>query len=574
MRILKITIIFSAFFLLFTGFFHTISAITQDLGRHILMGKIIVQNDLIPQINLFSYTYPNYPFINHHWLSEVSFFTIQKLIGFNGLLLISTLVVIAAFSLVFFYSLKKDNIIPITIVSILYLRVLFERTDIRPEIFSFLFLSLFATILYSYRKKFNNLIYSLIFIELIWVNTHIYFFTGIIVLGLFLVDEIIINRKKLITKHAVILFFVFIASLFVTVINPNGIKGALYPFNVFNNYGYQIEENQNIFFLEQISNKPSIVYFKISAIFLFLTLILNFKKCKPIDWMLSVTFTYFAVVAIRNFPLFVFATFIPFVENLTSVFDKLTSKIFSRKVLIKIVVEVFLIIIMIWQIIQVSSFRTFGFGLEKGVKNGVDFFSEQKLKGPIFNNFDIGSYLEYRLFPKEKVFVDGRPEAYPIDFFQKVYIPMQDDKQVFEKESNKYNINSIIFGHTDQTPWAGEFIKQIVNNENWKIVYLDENVFIALKNNSENKTIIDKFNTNKNNFKVEDLGLKEITPLFRFANFFNKAGWAEQEEKTYQQILSINPNFCPALYNLAIILNQQKSPLSDVYANKFKLNCK
>ena len=28
----------------------------------------------IPSINLFSYTFPSFPFINHHWLSEVIFY--------------------------------------------------------------------------------------------------------------------------------------------------------------------------------------------------------------------------------------------------------------------------------------------------------------------------------------------------------------------------------------------------------------------------------------------------------------------------------------------------------------------
>jgi hypothetical protein len=59
----------------------------------------------------------------------------------------------------------------------------------------------------------------------------------------------------------------------------------------------------------------------------------------------------------------------------------------------------------------------------------------KNLKGPIFNNFDIGSYLIFRLYNKSlpagrQVFVDGRPEAYPASFFQITYILMQQDPKL------------------------------------------------------------------------------------------------------------------------------------------------
>lgn len=62
-------------FFLFTGlliciFLHPIYAINEDLGRHLALGRIIIQTDHVPLTNLFSYTYSSFPFINTHWLSE------------------------------------------------------------------------------------------------------------------------------------------------------------------------------------------------------------------------------------------------------------------------------------------------------------------------------------------------------------------------------------------------------------------------------------------------------------------------------------------------------------------------
>lgn len=575
MKAEKILIILSIFTLLFVGFFHKISAITQDLGRHFLLGEIILKTHSVPLTNLFSYTYPDFPFINLHWLSEVVFYLIFIISGFNGLLIVSTLIVLISFYLVFSKSIKTTPLLPLTIGSILYLRVLFERTDIRPEIFSFLFLSLFISILYSYRKKYTRLIFVLPLIELLWVNMHIYFIVGIAILGLFLIDSILMRLKrgelmkfsKILSTTSAPLLSVLILSILATLINPSGINGALYPFHVFDNYGYQIEENQNIFFLWQYSQKQTIIYFVLSSTLLFLSLIFSIKKARLIDWFLSIFFTILAITAIRNFPLFVFATFIPFIRNLSILTNKIS--LFNKRI---ILIPLFLILF--WQITQVLSLNEAGFGVETGAKNGADFFLKNNLKGPIFNNFDVGGYLDYRLYPKEKIFVDNRPGEYPSSFFQETYIPMQLSQNIFEKVDQKYKFNTIFFSHTDQTPWGTSFVKQIVDNKNWKIIYLDDYVIILAKNNLENKNLTKKFSMDNNSIKISNFNPNDFDSLMRFAVFFNKVQWREQEVKTYYSILAINPTYCPVLYNLSVILARENNPTANIWINKYQNLCK
>ncbi|PIZ98570.1 MAG: hypothetical protein COX78_03015, partial [Candidatus Levybacteria bacterium CG_4_10_14_0_2_um_filter_35_8] len=205
MKLYKLFVSFLIISLLFIGFFHPIISITQDLGRHFLLGEIILKTLSVPKTNLFSYTYPDFPFVNLHWLSEVLFFVIFKTIGFNGLLIFSTTIVIASFGLMFFKLFKSNNFLALSGGSILYLLILFERTDIRPEIFSFLFLSIFLAILYKYREKYTKWIFLLPFIEILWVNMHIYFIIGNALLFFFLLENIILKRKKLFSKKTKVL---------------------------------------------------------------------------------------------------------------------------------------------------------------------------------------------------------------------------------------------------------------------------------------------------------------------------------------------------------------------------------
>lgn len=571
------------FLLLFIGFFHPVYSITQDLGRHLKTGEIILETHSVPKTNLFSYTYPNFPFINHHWLSEVFYHVLFQLRGFNGLLIINTGLALLSFGLILSKVFKKAGIISLLFCSLLYIPILFERTDVRPEFFSFLFLSLFIVILYRFRsyyhpeqsegyhgilRKAQNdkayyLIFLLPFMELLWVNTHIYFPIGIVIILFFLIDAIIpvmLNSfqhpKKEIPKRVwndiTILMLILLVSALITLLNPNGLKGALYPLSVFQNYGYSIEENQNIFFLWSIIHKQSIIFFFIAAPILFMSLILSFKRVLPVDWLISIFFTILAILSIRNFPLFVLATFIPFVTYASNI------KLFALKKHIQIVLLVLLLFLALFETQQIYVKKGFGFGVEKGARDAVDFFIKENLKGPIFNNFDIGSYLDYRLYPKEKVFVDGRPEAYPASFFRSDYIPMQIDKSKFESMDQKYNFNTIFFSHTDQTPWAEEFLKQILENKAWNLVYVDDYVVILSKNNT--KPIIQTDYSN-------------IRSLIQLARFFQLVNFEGEEIKIYQKILSINPHYCPVLYNLAVKLQIKNDPSFTIFMSRFQQNC-
>ena len=538
-------------FLIFIGFFHPISSITQDLGRHLTTGEIILNTYSVPKTNLFSYTYPNFPFINHHWLSEVLYKILFQVTGFYGLLILNTILILLSFGLVLWYALKKTNPLSLFFCSLLYIPILFERTDVRPESFSFLFLSLFIVILYKNREKFTRLIFLLPFIELLWVNTHIYFPVGIVIALFFALDYLLLRKFK-VSKQTLMLGSALILTALATLINPNGLKGALYPFEVLQNYGYSIQENQNIFFLWNYSHNPTIIFFGISFILLFLFLVISRKKTRPVDWLLSIFFSILAITAIRNFPLFVFAALIPFAKSFSNIELSLPKYI-------KTVFVVFLLGLSVFEAQQIYAKKGFGLGATTGAKEGVDFFLKNNLKGPIFNNFDIGSYLIYRLYPKEKVFIDGRPEAYPASFLQNKYVPMQLDENKFALADSQYNFKTIFFSHTDQTPWAETFLKQISQNNKWNMVYLDDFTVIWTKNKNIKPTI-----------KTDYSSMKSLVQL---AHFFQNKDFGDEEIKVYQKILVINPTYCPALYNLALKLQEIQDPSFPIFADKFQKNC-
>ncbi|CAN5151108.1 hypothetical protein BH09PAT1_BH09PAT1_0320 [soil metagenome] len=558
--------------LLLIGFFHHITAYDQDLGRHILTGEIIAKTLHIPVTNLFSYTFPTFPFINHHWGAEVIFYFITTFAGNMGLFILSLFVIFTACFLFFFEGQKKTQVVPTAFLSLVYLRILFERTDLRPELFSFLFLAIIVFILYRYRERFTNLIFLLPLIQLLWTNTHIYFPIGILITSLFIIDEVITHRKKLLNAHTKTLVGIFLGMGVLTLFNPHFLTGALYPLHVFQNYGYTIEENQTPFFLQSLGfTKPSFLYLEIAVVLLFISLACSWKKTKPIDWLLAIVFTLISLSAVRNFPLFVFATFIPcaraFSESLTPLFSFL-----SRKPPVWITtILIILVIFFSWQVHTVLGLGRFGYGVDIGGEKALDFFQQQHIHGPIFNNFDIGSYIESRLYPEEKVFIDGRPEAYPASFIQNTYEKMQQDPIFFNEVSEHYHFNAIIFSHTDQTPWAESFMNTIIRNPDWRTVYLDPTMIILLKNNSQNHALITEFGMQNEHITMN---LPNDNILIRqAAHFYSVANLSKQLEATLLRLVTINPTDCSSLGVLASLYSQTQNPASSIYQTKYQTQC-
>ncbi len=256
-------------------------------------------------------------------------------------------------------------------------------------------------------------------------------------------------------------------------LNPHFLNGLIYPFQILGNYGYRVLENQSIFFLENIIEVPVVLYFKIALSILILSWVYAFYRLfrykegvSVANLVLSIGLSYLALIQIRNFGLFGFFALVIISVNLRALRLDM-----SRYLLLPALGGLLVFMLVInpgyWES------RTFGLGLAPGIEKGAEFFVRENIRGSVFNNYDIGGYLIYYLFPKEKVFVDNRPEGYPVEFFTQTYVPMQENDQVWEAKSKEYNFNSIFFYRLDLTPWAQRFLLSRIQDPEWAPVFVD-----------------------------------------------------------------------------------------------------
>ncbi len=500
MKILRFVSIILLFLFLGLLLIHSLGSINQDIGRHLKLGEIIWETKSVPQTNLFSFTEPDHPFINHHWLSEVVFYLLFGIIGFKGLIIFKAAIITASFWLVYKAADKKTGVWPFLISAPLGILVFLNRSDVRPEIFSYLFLAFF--IFAILRARFfgqYRWLYALPFIQILWSNAHIYFVLGPALLLFFLIDTGFDRERKVALSQ---IFWIFLATSAATLLNPNFIKGALAPLFILRDYGYTIVENQSIFFLKDYGVQlAAINIFEISLIVLIISFIVALKNGSRkivFEFLTGLAFSILAVKMIRNTGVYALVFTSVTALNLSAI--KPATKFLKRTIrIIFYLVALAVFALLITSVLNnnlrhwMQGSGKFGLEIPAGAEQGVEFVKQNNIKGPVFNNFDVGSFLIWKLYPEQKVFVDGRPEAYSVEFFENVYKPMQEDPKMWKYYSEKYDINYVFFAHTDITPWARTFLFYISQNPDWPLAYKDGSVAVFLKRTPANSALIRKF---------------------------------------------------------------------------------
>jgi len=512
-------ILVTALLLSVYGFYlaHQFNLTVGDLGRHLKNGQLFIETGLIPKINLYSYAYPDYPFINHHWGTGVLFYLIQQLGGFSGLSVAFIVISMVTFLIFINVATKYSSFAIAAPIAVIVLPVLITRHEVRPELFSYLFSGLFLQVLwgYKYGKLGFRWLFLLPILELFWVNLHIYFFIGVLLIAVYLFESLVVylthkkqqNIREQVKGLAVILPLTVLAAC----CNPAGISGAIYPFLILNEYGMPVIENFSIgAILRAGYDFLPLIYFGIVFGLVCLSwlyaVIKNRSSVSLGNFLVSVFFFAMAWSAIRNFAFFAYFA-LPLaavnLKNLQGEQGKARSSPSILKVSAALTV-IALVLIIIKPAYFVSSNRgRVGIGLEEANSAAAEFFLKEKIQGPIFNNFDVAGYLVYHLYPDHRVFVDNRPEAYPVAFFSDAYFPIQSDETKWQDTSHHYGFNVIVFNYRERSIRGEQFIIRRVLDPMWAPVYLDKDIIILAKRDGPNQPVIAKYELPKEKVLVQ-----------------------------------------------------------------------
>ena len=261
-----------------------------------------------------------------------------------------------------------------------------------------------------------------------------------------------------------------------------------------------IVENQSVFFMQNRFPEFLYFHFEVYSLAFYMMIIYLVARRKLKENLIFVVplmfFNILAFKAIRGIPIFSMF-FVPFAAKF--VYDHVK---FNKTFLLGTSIVVFFLSILFKNHYFSIYNGNFGIGLMPGVQKSAAFFRDNNIPGPVFNNYDIGGYLIFNLYPKERVFVDNRPEAYPVSFFGNTYIPAQEDDTKWNEIDEKYKFNAIYFYRLDATPWAQPFLIKRVKDSKWVPVYVDNYVLILVKDSEQNRNVIDNYKIPKSAFVV------------------------------------------------------------------------
>ncbi len=525
-------------------FLQQTNLVTSDLGRHLMNGKLVwltvgqhifgegVFNQAmhdsvglaqspdewraaldysIVTTNTYSYTNPDFGVINHHWFFGVLTYVVFLATGFSGLTLMNVVLVGSAIFITLVTAGHSARWQRVVVVAALLLPLVTNRVEIRPESVSLLLSALFTLVLYKVtrcRLRWKIAAILLLLSQLIWVNTHIFFILGFGITGIFWLESFVSSRKHL-TKLTALGGLLGVVSL----LNPNGVAGVLAPFGIFNNYDFMVAENQTTFFMLRVLPKPEHWYYlvvlgilAILFVILLFRQVLRRKKLEKTNvfqrhhvvWMV-----YLCVLAVaglwlnRLYSFFGLLALPPlaWLLELSWQQEQETLKKLVNKQLLLPIFSMFGFALL-WGVIASGmffpSFSHFGAGFVPNNLSAAQFFANNRLHGPIFNNYDNGGYLIVTLFPQERVFTDNRPEAYPPGFFTNFKQAVA-DQTLWEKLLAQYDFSTIIFHRNDMTDHGQRFLIDRIIDPNWAPVFVDEYTLMLVRRSPENAEIIAHF---------------------------------------------------------------------------------
>lgn len=558
-----------------------------DVWLHLKTGEYILREKAVPTADPFSFTLEGKSWINHSWLTQVIFYLVFSCCGIDGLLVFSALIVTAAFLLLFFsvYDRRK-NLLLLTLILIVTVLASQLRLNIRPENFSLVFFSLYLFILKKYRQ--DKRIFLLGFIQLLWVNFHGFFIIGPLFLGIVVTAEKFKRLpgfknnkdKKLDNSSYKNLIRAFGLVCLACFINPYWYKGVLYPFIIMGkafsepvSYGL-ITELLPISFL----NKELAVHFYLLVVIglgVFLTYGRTINKAYAACWLILLLVS---IKANRNIIFFNFLTFWIAGNALSDLSGKprqVTAKIFLSIIILKLAVAGWYVNEAYAKIKYTVNKREYLLE-EHRVKSGMfgvtpnafpektaDFILKEKPPGRLFNLFNYGSYLIWRLYPQYQVFIDGRTELYG-DAFLKTYRKIcAGDKQAIFGFLDDYAINTVLLNNSNFE--TQKLASYLYNSGQWIPVYLEDKWLILLKNSQENQGFINRLKIDTagwqtNKVDINKIGLIDIgaTPyLNRAFNLYTLSAY-EPAINEVKEALRITPDDTDAYNILAAIYLRQK----------------
>jgi hypothetical protein len=462
-----------------------------DFWWHLKTGEYIVQHHDLPVPDPFAYTTamnpPSYPGeaqvrhfnLTHEWLSQILIYGVYSVGGLPAITLARAALLAAICALAGLLAARRTGKFYAGIAASFASATLATVATIdRPMLVTFLFVAIFITLL-----ELRRALWLIPPLALVWANCHGGFFMGWVVLLIYCVETIPIGTRWSFFRTREMspgdrrrLWLVTACAIAASAINPNGLAVISILFRY----------RQSAMTASLIEWRRPYLWGSPYAFDLLLyaaaiVLIISWRKVWRTDWLLFAALAGAALLAFRNILLvgivapILIATYFPFRFRLPRI-------------------AVWAVPLSLAAVLATGIARGSFFELRPDMwrfpVGAADYLLSHHVPGPLFNTYEHGGYLIWRLWPQYRVFIDGRAlsESAYSDYWKILLNTGSTEDQVVGPRAdllNRYGIQAVVMNTFQFNTGIVYTLAEALGNPatlDWQLVYDDAQSMVFLRN--------------------------------------------------------------------------------------------
>ncbi len=436
-----------------------------DIWWHLHNADYLVHTHNLPASDIYSFSIPGYPWMNHEWLAELPYYFAWRSFGLQGIDALTTGMLSLIFLGVLYLSYRQSGNYKAAVLAST-ISVLLGTVSFGPRtiLFGYADLVLLLIILQKFRQKARAPLWLIPPLFCLWVNSHGSWFIGMVIFstsmvcGLFRIKWGMVENESWTISQRKKLFLTWGASVVALFANPFGARLVFYPLDLAFRQKINIEHVHEWISVDFHDARGKLVIFLL--LILFASAIL-----RPQRWTLAGLFiTLFALYSGLTYVRFLFLLAIVIAPVVANMLD------FVPPYRRELDTPVFNTIAICLMIAGVAYYWPRKPNLEHAVEQQYPLqaisYLQAHATGPIVNYYPWGGYLNWK-DEKLKVFIDGRADIFEYSGVFKDYISLLGFESP-EPILDKYKARYVLF------PPNELLSNSLEHNSKWKTVYRDQ----------------------------------------------------------------------------------------------------
>ncbi len=459
-----------------------------DMWWHLRAGQETILQSAPLLADTFSFTRAGEPWINHSWLSQVGMAALFSWLGFYGLTI--GVAVLAVGSLVFVLLQMEGPSILKAFLLIFAGVVSAPVWSPRPQTISLLMLAAVSYVLYLYKWRRINYLWSLPLVMMVWSNLHGGYVLGFLYMGSMLAGEVLnhvlgYKGEEIVSWRRLLVLLAWTAgSGLAVLVNPNGLDMWRIPFQT---VGVQVLQSLIAEWaspnFHELAQQPLLWM----TFALFITVGLSDRKLDGAEIVAVTGFGMMAFIARRNFGPFALVSLPVLSRHAWAAFQAWRERVHLPENLVKAIQSrqtkemvntskmqraVNLLVIGLFGLIAAG--KVVGVShpvLVRGYLDqvypvqAVEWIKENGVQGNLLNEYNWGGYLDW--FSRETpVFVDGRTDLYGDEVLGE-WLNMVQGGDGWQEELESWQIDMVLL--QPERP-----LVNLLLEEGWEVDFGDE----------------------------------------------------------------------------------------------------